>query len=475
MQRRRAWILGSIAFACTATCAPQAAAADDTLLEAAANSLIARHVQPSVGGWAWHSVIQAPNLQVDRDVGAASSGMGLLAAYETTNDATYLNAAAEAGTWLLAVAQPANGGLRWPDYDNGGKRISPHHYSSFDDGAAGISDFLWRLYAATGNADFSNGAVAGMTWLESQAHAPAGSSCPQTSCYWIWDDYRDNQIFTGMGEGVAGIAYAFDTFAQETGDSSYESYALAAASWLEAQIAANGAIPEHPGTKQYDTGYLSGSAGDAFLFARLYQRTGNVRWLNDAETLESFVRAQGKAQAGGGTAWPIEVGHQANAAFATGIEEGAAGIGWVELQLYALTGNAAYLGVAESAGTWLLSVETDMSGGVCWAKNSGGTTWHTSLDNGAPGIGWFLYDLSLADGNQTYDDAALAAQTWLQNVAFSDTNGSFWYENFTVSPQNPRWHLAADPSWHWGLAGIAAYFARLDGWTTDIPGEQPGL
>jgi hypothetical protein len=38
------------------------------------------------GGWAWRSSIQAPHYQTDRDVGAASVGEGLLAAYAVTRD-----------------------------------------------------------------------------------------------------------------------------------------------------------------------------------------------------------------------------------------------------------------------------------------------------------------------------------------------------------------------------------------------------
>ena len=53
----------------------------------AADSLVARHRAMPEGGWAWRSSIQAPHYQTDRDVGAASIGEGLLAAYAVTDDA----------------------------------------------------------------------------------------------------------------------------------------------------------------------------------------------------------------------------------------------------------------------------------------------------------------------------------------------------------------------------------------------------
>ena len=102
------------------------------------------------GGWAWRSSIQAPHFQTDRDVGAASIGEGLLAAHAVTGDSSYLHAATEAGDFLIGVAEPSERGLRWPDWADADGRRSETHYTSFDDGAAGISDFLWHLHAATG-------------------------------------------------------------------------------------------------------------------------------------------------------------------------------------------------------------------------------------------------------------------------------------------------------------------------------------
>src|SRR3982750_4387874 len=93
----------------------------------AADSLVARHHVMPQGGWAWRSSIQAPHYQTDRDVGAASVGEGLLAAYDVTRDPRYKRAAEAAGDFLLAVAEPSSGGLRWPDWaDPDGDRSTTH-------------------------------------------------------------------------------------------------------------------------------------------------------------------------------------------------------------------------------------------------------------------------------------------------------------------------------------------------------------
>src|SRR3954465_4931500 len=94
-----------------------------SLARLAADSLVARHREMPRGGWAWRSAIQAPHYQTDRDVGAASIGEGLLAAYAVTHAPRPRRAAVGAGDFLLGVAEPARGGLRWRDWaDPDGRR-----------------------------------------------------------------------------------------------------------------------------------------------------------------------------------------------------------------------------------------------------------------------------------------------------------------------------------------------------------------
>jgi lantibiotic modifying enzyme len=443
----------------------------DSLLVRSANSLLARHVAGPGGGWAWRSSIQSPHLLTDRDVGAAGVAMGLLAAYQTTHRPAYLEGATQAGDWLLAVAQPTSpGGLRWPDWRDP-HQISDTHFTSYDDGAAGISDLLWRLGSATGDHRFTQAALAGMRWLASGAEGVRGIRCPHLCRWRYYDDAADYR--TGIGEGTAGVVYAFDLFARRTGERRYERYALGGARYLERLISPAGAIPEHPGRSGFDTGFLSGSAGDAFAFLCLYRDTGARRWLRDARRLLGWVRRQALPQPEG-IAWPIEIDpHEGDdRQIATGIEEGAAGIGWVALQAYKLTHERAYLRMAGSAGDWLFDNTLDERGGNSWVEDVHQPLVHTSLDNGAPGIAWFLHDLAAATGNRDYEASARDARTWLQGVARADAAGIYWSEH---RDGRGAWHLAREPSWHWGTAGIVAFLSRLHGWPVDMPGEEPGF
>src|SRR3954469_886534 len=228
-----------------------------------ADALVARHRAMPEGGWAWRSSIQAPHYQTDRDVGAASVGEGLLAAYAVTNDARYRRAGVSAGNFLLGVAEPAGGGLRWPDWADPSGRRSTTHFTSFDDGAAGISDYLWKLFDVTRAQRFRTGALKGMRWLIARAEGP---DCPQVSCRWRWtDDPSWRVAYNGVGMGQAGIVLALDAFADRTGNSTFRTYARAGAAHLRT-VTGDGARPLPKGSEDdsAETGFLSGSAGAAY-------------------------------------------------------------------------------------------------------------------------------------------------------------------------------------------------------------------
>jgi hypothetical protein len=323
------------------------------------------------------------------------------------------------------------------------------------------------LGSITGDQRYTQAALAGMRWEEAQALSVAPGVVR-----WAWYDtggVKSADYETGIGEGQAGIIYAFVTFAQRTGDPQYLRYAQAGATYLESLITPAGAIPEQPGSTGYDSGYLSGAAGDAFAFLNLYQRTHQQRWLNDAKRLLSWLAATGQVQTAG-IAWPTELdptGQSRNDQLATGIEEGAAGIGWVELQAYKITGDASYRSTATSAGEWLLSVAKSQPSGLAWPEHSGDAPLSPSLDNGAAGIGWFLDDLWLATGQTNFERGAQAARSWLTSQAHHATTGASW------TGMDGTTNLPGEPSWHWGEAGIAAFLVRAAGWQLDIPGEEP--
>src|SRR3954451_17914057 len=434
------------------------------VVRVAADSLVARRRVMPQGGWAWASAIQAPHFHTDRDVGAASVGAGLLAAYAVTHDRRYLDAAVKAGDYLLGVAESADGVVRWPDWADPSGQRSETHFTSFDDGAAGISDYLWRLSDVTGEKRFRDGALAGMRWLVAQVE---GGSCPETSCTWRWTDDPSWRVgYNGVGMGQAGVVLALDAFADRTGDPTFRAYARAGAARLR-ELTALGTYPLPRGFEDatLETGFLSGSAGAAYVFFERYTRDRDPADLVTARGLLRWVNDQAVADRSGGLYWPISRGSDATPA---GFELGAAGIAWVNLRAYDATGDRGYREVARRAAVWLRSVSIARS---AWAELPGDPTVpvHIGLDSGAAGIGWVLADLARAGLDPAANRAAArAALSGLRAAAARDRQGAFWYANRTGS--RPR--LRAEPSWHWGSAGIAAFAARLAGWSGSGPGGQ---
>lgn len=449
-----------------------------SLLTRAAWSMIAHHIRgPRTGkGWAWPSAIQSPEVNSDRDVGAASVGMGFIAAYQTTGNRAFLHAAQEAADWLVSIAEPGRGGLHWPNSESA-TAIDHTSYTSFDDGAMGIADFLYRVYALDHARNYLRVAEAGLRWEESVGFGADGHRCP-ARCSWRWDRNPRSGVFTGMGMGVSGIAYGFDLFARRTGSAQYERYAIGAANYIQRLIDARGAVPEQPGQPGWDTGYLSGSAGDAFMFLSLYHHTHSARWLRDATRLLGFVDSSGH-RSGHQEWWPIEIdpsGRQNNNAAALGIEEGNAGIGWVMLNAFELTRRAAYLEVAIRAGNYLVAHLSKLRDGLACAEDlRGGNNrlFHTSLDNGAAGCGSFLVDLSIVTGIRKYRKAADRLAVWLKAVSRTGPRGIWWHDQLNVT--SGRWINAREMSWHWGQAGIVAFLSRLSGWRISMPTEQQSI
>ncbi|MGH6890328.1 MAG: lanthionine synthetase LanC family protein [Rhizomicrobium sp.] len=471
-----------------------AAAVAGSLVNEVAHSLIARAepvtwVDGHRTGSAWKSP-DASSYWIGRGRGAAGIGMALLAAYDTTGDAGYLSASGAAGDFLVAAQVPAGSG-RWPvAYNPSGP--AENASTSFEDGAPGIADFLWQLYERTGNARYASAALAGMDWEISEAEAPNGLTCPPV-CVWPQQDVGPGNVDNGMGHGIAGIALAFNAFAQRRAgvdparSTRYAAYARAAGAALESQMVRTklprggivARIPEKPGARVFAAGFESGSAGDAFLFYQLYLTTGRAQYRRDADLLMAGVRADAVTDGNcAGVTWAADSG-RGKSLRVTGIERGNAGIGWVALQAYKLliTRDPSLairdLELARAAGDWLLSpcAVQSRDGKMQWATDSSGRVVSPSLGNGAAGIGIFLYDLYNATGSPSYSEGAAEARKWIASAALRNRDDVHWCGAFRAG----AWQSCGEPSWSRGEAGILDMAARLDGWSLDTPGVAPGF
>lgn len=468
----------------------------ESFIQSSGDSLIAMHeVDAASGGWKFKSAIQSPHYQTDRDVGAASVGMGFLAlANEYPDQSKWLDAATKTADWLTAVSQDdGNGGRYWSDYvDNG--TVSSDAYTSFDDGAIGIGDFYWQLYEKSHNPAHKQMALASVTWTLAQAETVGSGT--NVMYRWKWDAKdSSSDRYMGMGMGQAGIIDSLADFYARIQDSDpttaarIKSYIDGGARYMQSTINAqesattDRSVPETDnlsgdGGTALNSGYLSGAAGTAYMYLKLYRTFGDQQYLNNAKSLFDWLDTTTndggpRVSSNSGTTWKITVDSQGgdDNRYATGFEEGNAGIGWTYLQAYTVTGDKEYLASAKSAADWLINVAHKDGTSLSWAEDENSTTkiYHANLNNGAAGIGSFLHDVAVATGESKYDTAARGALNWLTSTAKTDTNGVYWNDN---DGEND---YSKDPSWHWGTAGIVNAVIRINGGAQDIPGEQPAL
>lgn len=485
----------------------------NSLLEAEiTQSILNQHITTDGAGWAYESQIQYPNEQVDRDVGDASVGMGLLDAYNANKtDLAALNGAKQIATWLMGKAVVTTNGMYWHDYYDE-KSTSSDVYTSFDDGSIGIGDYFWRLYEVTGNPAYKQVAYQTLDWTFSQAINIGKNG--MTEYHWNWDvnpsdtpDYED-----GMGEGVIGIIEALTTYYQRFNSAQYSDPAMAAKvlkylngslNYLKAAQVELGVelgnntyartVPEadpflsNDANTAMDSGYLWGAAGLAFMYLKLYQVfPHDTNYLTRAEAaftwLEDSKYGPIVRYKDGSVSFKLSIDPQDknDNSYATGIEEGNAGIGWVYLQAYEITHNTHYLAMAESCAKWLLDVAVkSKNGGLSWHEDMHPTNTliHTNLDNGTAGIGMFLEDLYKVTGSSKYKNAVNGALISIKSTAKYKSGNIYWtdnggYANGNSGPSSP---YSDDPSWHWGNAGILSFVIRVNGGSWDIPGEESGL
>ena len=388
----------------------------------AADSLVARHHEMPAGGWAWRSAIQAPHYQTDRDVGAASVGEGLLAAYAVTRDARYRRAAVAAGDFLLGVAEPAAGGLRWPDWADPDGSRSTTHFTSFDDGAAGISDFLWKLVTRHAQTPLPGGRARGHALGR---RAGGGLVMPRDGVYVALDGrsvLARRLLRRRYGSGRhRPRARRVRRSHREPDLPRVCARGRRPASAADRQWSAPAAA--RVGGPDLETGFLSGSAGVAYMFLERYAHDRDPADRATARRLLRWVNDQAIADDSGGLYWPISRGSDACRR----------GSSWA---LPALRGSTCgplaprRPRVPRRRPPSGRVAPVRRAAGPAWAELPGDATVpvRVGLDSGAAGIGWVLDDLARAgldpEANRAIARSALAGSAPARRAPVAGRSGT---------------------------------------------------
>jgi lantibiotic modifying enzyme len=255
--------------------------------------------------------------------GGAGTGLFLIYAFHETGDRAWLDLAARAGTRLVELGRPENGGLKWamdPDFP----RLMPN----FSHGTAGIAYFLASLSKETGRREFLDAAVAGAKYLLSVAKTDAGSCL-------IFHDEPDNKslYYLGWCHGPVGTARLFFLLSRVTSDESWLDWVRKSANGL-----LESGIPERetPGFWN-NAGICCGLAGVGEFFLDLYRELGDTAYLDFSKRVASRLLSNATV-ADGRMSW-LQAEHRTRPDYLfaqTGYMQGAAGIGTFLLRLAAV-------------------------------------------------------------------------------------------------------------------------------------------
>lgn len=231
-----------------------------------------------------------------------------------------------------------------------------------------------------------------------------------------------------------------------------------------AKRAADDLIHRLPDTldKPGAAGLYTGAAGQAYVLFRLYESTGEERYLNASRTLFEKILA---------TAGPREVdGEKIMWDGYTDIISGAAGIG-----LYLLYAQNDFADVraretAIAAGRWLASVGVkteDAGGGLKWPVAVDSDRFMPNFAHGTAGVVHFLSALVIFTADDTARAAAFAGGRHLEAIANKDNGGRL------VRHHEPRDGENAEDlyylSWCHGPAGSARAYYTLHQLNLDKP------
>jgi lantibiotic modifying enzyme len=255
--------------------------------------------------------------------GSAGTGLFLIYAFRETGDRAWVDLAARAGTRLVELGRPENGGLKWamdPDFP----RLMPN----FSHGTAGIAYFLAAVYKETRRKEFLDAALAGAKYLLSVAKTEADS------CF-VFHDEPDNKdlYYLGWCHGPVGTARLFFLLSGVTGDKTWLDWVRKSANGL-----LKSGIPEQetPGFWN-NAGICCGLAGVGEFFLDLYKELGDKTYLDFSKRIAS--RLLSKATVDDGRMSWLQAEHRTRPDYLfaqTGYMQGAAGIGTFLLRLAAV-------------------------------------------------------------------------------------------------------------------------------------------
>ncbi|MFI6801252.1 lanthionine synthetase LanC family protein [Streptosporangium canum] len=398
--------------------------------------------------------------------------------------------AVRAARWIRSAAVDDGRGRHWrANPDARGRSALPGQPLSLYSGAAGIVLFFLELAAATGDESYLDDAVAGArylaaTWREqadlSLHHGLAGVMFVLAEAGWATGESSFEVEAGAVADHIVRGARPVDGGLGWTGDPAqrgdggiilgllHAAGILGVPAYQEIAVEAGARIAELavPGHRFGDgacadlpldavtPGFLSGTAGTAFLLARLYGLTGHSGFLRAARRGADFVRAISVV-----TERCAMVPHhipQGRDLHYLGFCSGSAGVARMFYELYRVAGDAGDLDWVERLARGIVR------SGVPGRQTDG--HWNVACQCcGTAGLVELFVGLWAATGRQTHLEFAHELGVNLVGRATRhDEQGSRWYQAYR---RMRPWEVTADTGYMIGAAGIGAALLHLDATT----------
>ncbi|MEW6215999.1 MAG: lanthionine synthetase LanC family protein, partial [Nitrospirota bacterium] len=245
--------------------------------------------------------------------------------------------------------------------------------------------------------------------------------------------------------GVSGIGAFLLSMYKNTNDKEAEKYAKGAAEWLKAIAlsvdskekpcykwrAGHGDIPKDAWTRAryFHTGWCWGAAGVCWFLYKMYEEFGDSSYLEYANGGMNWLKSIAIPEAGGYKWYRSDYEEDINQ-YHTTWGKGAAGIGYVFLLGYQITGDPSYLEYAKKAGEWLTSQAIPSgNGGYKWPSDKPyfPNTW---CDGSCIPVALFFAELYKEIRIERYLEYVMGAYNWINTIKVTGSSGGYtWYIN----------------------------------------------
>ncbi|HYC93648.1 MAG TPA: lanthionine synthetase LanC family protein [Thermoanaerobaculia bacterium] len=224
---------------------------------------------------------------------------------------------------------------------------------------------------------------------------------------------RSQSASPGLGSGAAGIGAFHLRLYQASGETRYLETARNAAAFV---------AHEYRNGREGGYDWLSGAVGGGELFVLMYRETGEARYLDDAKMTGDLLLRMARRDATG-THWEFT----GNPNVFTGIVHGSAGAGVFFLHLAGISGESRYLDIARDTYKWMrehtIAIGSD---GIGWKRLTKDAAAYHGFCGGSSGILHFIDELLRATNDPAYRADLVATANGLANAAVPIGDEAAW-------------------------------------------------